>query len=1115
MDYLSKSTIDEFPLTKRTKPSNPKIQYFNIHNHSNYSILNSTIDIKTLLTKVIKYKMEAVGLTDLGHMMGTVHFLNYINKYNAQFNLNIKPIIGCDFYLFNNNHISSQILIAKNKVGYYNLIKLCSLSYFNSFKLEGSDYPVITKHMIKSYRSGLIALSGDLNSEISNLILKNKIHDSIKTLKWWIKVFKKDFYIEIFRHGEKDEHKVNSMLLKLAHQYSVDYIIQNNVFYLNKEDHQYLMLLLSIKYGETIDENLRPDKQYMSGLNTSEYYFKNKSKIYKLFSDLKLGFKNLMKLNNKISRYNIKEIRNVPKYYFHKFKIDNNIKQPSEYFENKLLKHITYKFANAKLLNCQIIKRLNFELRIIEQINYPGYFLIIMELVKQAQKQGVLVGPGRGSVVGSLVAYVIGLTQIDPMTYNLLFERFLTPSRISLPDIDLDLDDKGREYILKWVRNKYGLTKVSQIITYGKLGAKSALRDTARVLAFPFHEINRLSKLMPNLTLKELFTSSQHKLKHILNRKDYDNVLFLNQQKNMNVFFKQVIQVAMQIEGNIKTTGIHACGILISPYDILEKIPISYSKSSDCLVTQYDKNNIETIGLLKIDLLGLRTLSIIKQALQRINQHQNKLKDLNKISLEDKETINLFKSGQTIGIFQYESFGMQKYLKQLRPKRFEDLIIMNALYRPGPFKNLNNFIYITHGQLAPNYYLQELEAYLKETNGIIVYQEQVMFISQYISNFNKTKADTLRHAISKKNKFLLTSMKTSFIEGGIKKGHLKNILDSIWCNWQNFASYAFNKSHSASYTLLSFQAAFLKSHFPAEYMTSVLSHNMHNIKELSILIIECQNMGLKLSCPNINLSDYKFIFNNNRLSYGLSAIKGIGKASIQNIIQHRQKKPFLSLLDLVKRVNLRLVNKKVLENLAYAGALDDFKNTHRAQYFYKEDGSNLIEKLLQFGSKYQLLIKNRPHTLFKNMKDIEINEPQMPKCKKWSLLEQRKKEKEVLGFYISYHPLEHLDKIETLQTRNNLTITKLKTKLDLLELTKKIIICGVVTNIEVRQSRRQRDYMVFTLEDASDKIKVVLYGNMYYKYKEIVTFNQVLLISLMKNKLISISINNRIEEFNL
>ncbi|MGX7590417.1 DNA polymerase III subunit alpha [Candidatus Karelsulcia muelleri] len=1073
------------------------IPYFNIHNHSNYSILNSTIEIKTLLKQVIKYKMEAVGLTDLGNMMGTVNFLKYIKKYNKKFNLNIKPIIGCEFYLSTKNqkNIYSQILIAKNKIGYYNLIKLCSLS---SFKLEGDDYPVITKNMIQSYSSGLIALSGDLNSEISTLILNNQIKESIKTIKWWIKVFNQDFYIEIFRHGEQSENQVNRILLKLAKKYSVDYIIQNNVFYLKKEDHQYFRILLSIKYGEKIEYNLIPETHY---INTSEYYFKNKYKIYNLFSDLPLGFKNLIKLNKKIDRYNIKEIRNLPKYYFHDLKIDKNVKHPYEYFENKLLKKITYQDAKTKynFLTGDLIKRLNFELRIIEQINYPGYFLIISEFVKEAKKKGVMVGPGRGSVVGSLVAYSIGLTKIDPIQYNLLFERFLTKSRVSLPDIDIDFDDKGREEIIKWVIKKYGITKVSQIITYGTLGAKSAIRNTARVLNFPFTEINRWSKLIPNLTLKQLFQNSNNKLKNLLKRKDYEKVLFLKKQKKRNCLFKQVIKVAMQIEGNLKNTGIHACGILISPYDLIEKIPISYSKAYDCLVTQYDKKNIEKIGLLKIDFLGLRTLSIIKTALKIINNTNNQIKDLNKISLEDKETIKLFKSGKTIGIFQYESFGMQKSLKKLRTNSFEDLIIMNALYRPGPFKNLNNFIEIKNGKLYQNYYLQELEEYLKETNGIIVYQEQVMWISQYISNFNKTKADTLRHAISQKNKFILTSMKKSFIEGGIKKGHLKKILEDIWFNWQNFASYAFNKSHSASYTFLSFQAAFLKSHFPAEYMTSVLSNNMQNLKEISLLIRECKKMGLKLACPNINLSYSKFRLIKKRIIYGLSAIKGIGKASIKNLIKHRKKKKFLSLLDLVKRVNLRLVNKKVLENLAYAGAFDEFKNTHRAQYFYKEYGSNIIEKFLQFGNKYQLLIKNINQTLFKNIKDLEIKEPKITNCNKWSILEQIKKEKEVLGLYISYHPIEKIK--SQIKQITNFTIKKFKRKL---ERKNKIIICGVVTNIELIQSRRQRYYIVCTIEDSSDNLKFVLYGKMYYKYKHIVTLNQVLLINCIYNQIISI-----------
>ncbi|MGX7592950.1 DNA polymerase III subunit alpha [Candidatus Karelsulcia muelleri] len=1073
------------------------LKYFNIHNHSNYSILNSTIEIQTLLKQVRKYKMEAVGLTDLGTMMGTVKFLQSIKTYNKKFNLNIKPILGCEFYLYNKkkNNIYSQILIAKNKIGYYNLIKLCSLSSFN---LDFEEYPVITKKMIESYSSGLIALSGDLNSEISTLILNKQIKESIKQLKWCIQVFKQDFYIEIFRHGEKSENKVNRILLKLAKKYDVDYIIQNNVFYLKKKDHKSLRILLSIKYGEKISENLIPEKHY---INTSEYYLKNQEKIYNLFSDLPVGLKNLIKLKKKISRYNIKEIRNLPKYYFHDLKLENNVKQPYEYFENKLLKKITYQYAKNKykFLTYDIIKRLNFELRIIEQINYPGYFLIISELVKEAKQKQILVGPGRGSVVGSVVAYAMGLTKIDPIKYNLLFERFLTTSRISLPDIDIDFDDKGREEIMKLVLKKYGLTKVSQIITYGTLGAKSAIRDTARVLDFPFPEINRLSKLIPNLTLKQLFKSSNKKLKNILNIKDYEKVLVLKKQKQLNISLKKVIKVAMKIEGNIKTTGIHACGILISPYDIIEKIPITYSKAYDFLVTQYDKNNIEQIGLLKIDFLGLRTLSLIKEALKIINKTTNQIKDLNKISLEDKETMNLFKSGKTIGIFQYESFGMQQALKKLRPTSFEDLIILNALYRPGPFKNLNNFIYRKHGKLYTSYSLQELEEYLKETNGIIVYQEQVMLISQYISNFNKTKADTLRHAISKKNKELLISMKTRFIEGGIKKGHLKKILEDIWFNWQNFASYAFNKSHSASYTFLSYQAAFLKSHFPAEYMTSVLSNNMQNIKEISILIRECKTMGLTLVGPKINLSYSKFRLIKKRIIYGLSAIKGIGKASIKNLIKHRKKKKFLSLLDIVKRVNLRLVNKKVLENLVCSGAFDEFKTSHRAQYFYKESGSNLIEKFLQFGSKYQVLIKNRKTTLFKKMKDLEIKEPKITKCKKWSILEKIKKETEVLGFYISTHPTEKMkSKIKKI---TNLTITKFKRKL---ELKKKRIICGVVTNIELRKSRRQRDYMVCTLEDSSDNIKFFLYGTLYSNYKTLVTLNQVLLITLIDNKILSI-----------
>ncbi|MGX7576729.1 DNA polymerase III subunit alpha [Candidatus Karelsulcia muelleri] len=1088
------STKTEFIFSKKKDKRNKiKKSYYHIHNHSSYSILNSTLDIDSLVRKIVKYKMPAIGLTDYGNLMGVVQFIKTIENYNQIFNLNIKPIIGCEFFLFPANNYNSkekyhnQVLIAKNLKGYYNLVKLCSLSYIEGY---ATGRPIININLIKQYKSNLLALSSDSQSEISFFIKNKELEAAENKIKWWLKEFGKDFYIELFRHGLEVENEINKILLKFSNIYNIRYIIQNNNFYLNKKEAEVQDILLCLKSGE---------KQ---GLTSQEHYVKSKSLMYDLFSDFPEGFKNLKELFTKIEVFQIAESRNFPKYYFHNLKShsNNTLKENIEYYENKYLKELVLKKAQEKfkVLTHKINNRLDFELRLIEIINYPGYFLIVRDIIKKARKIGIFVGPGRGSVVGSLVAYCLDITRVHPVKYNLLFERFLNKSRLILPDIDIDFDDKGRDKIIKWLINKYSGIKVSQIITYGTLGAKSAFRDAARVLNYPFKEINTLSKLIPNLSLKILFRKQNKDLISLLNNREYNNLLLIKKEIKKKKCLKKIVDLALKIEGNIRTFGIHACGILITQYDIREYLPIIFSKSSNCLVTQYDNKIIEKIGLLKIDLLGLKTLSIIKDALKIINKEKYNIYDLNDISLTDEKTFSLFQSGKTTAVFQYESSGIQKNLKKLKPRHFDDLIIMTALYRPGPFKNLSNYIDRKNGIQPVKYELAELEEYLKETKGIIIYQEQVMLITQKVSNFNKAEADILRQAISKKNKDLLDSMKDRFIEGGIKKGHFKQILYNIWDAWENFASYAFNKSHSASYTFLSFQTGYLKSHFPVEYMSAVLSHNMQNIKEISFLIKECQSMGLKILRPNINLSNYKFgVSKNKSIRYGLGAIKGIGKTSIKNILKYRKKiKKFTSIFQIVKSVNLRLVNKKVLENLVLSGAFDVFKEIHRAQYFVKDKNnhSNMIEKIIKFGIKYQNLKKHIKSTLFNNICDIDILEPNFKNCIKWNHLEKLNNEKEVLGFYLFSHPIEKYKK--QIKKITDLNIKKLKQKTS----ETKFTICGMVSHIEIKKSLNNRKYLLFTIEDQSDVVNFLLIGRNYSVYNKQIKLNNVLIIDLIIKK---------------
>ncbi|WP_259288454.1 DNA polymerase III subunit alpha [Candidatus Karelsulcia muelleri] len=1045
--------------------------YSHIHNHTSFSILSSTIDINSLIQKTIEYDMDAVGITDYGNMMGVFNFINRIKNMNESIKKKIKPIVGCELYISSNvektDQIYNQVFFAKNKNGYDNLSKLCSHGFIDGYY---SGIPIIVKKLVKKYKANLIAVSGDLNSEIPFTILNKGENEAEKVFKWWHNLFGDDFYIEILRHGLKEEDHVNQILLKFSKTFNVKFIPQNNNFYLSQKDYYAHDILLCVKNSQKQSIPIGKGRGFRFGFTNKEFDFKNPNQMYNLFSDLPEAFDNLKELIEKVEFYDITNKMVLPKFDIPNFK---------QNYENEYLRDLTYQGAQKKYLDINDIikKKIEFELYTIKKIGYPGYFLIVQDLICKAKNIGIEVGPGRGSVAGSVVAYCLGITNIDPIKYNLLFERFLNPDRISLPDIDIDFDDKGREKIIEWVVNKYGKNQVAKIITYGKMGAKSSIRDTARVLNLPLLETDTIAKMVPNqsLSLKEIINKNIKDLEKKLNYEELENVRKLKKifQKTKTLQSK-ILQQAMLIEGSVRNTGIHACGIIITPSDIKKYLPVSTTKDSNILLTQFDNDVVEKVGLLKMDFLGLRTLTIIKETLDLIKI------PLKEVNLYDIKTYKLFKKGETVAVFQYESPGMQKYLRRLKPDKFDDLIAMNALYRPGPMQYITNFIARKHGLEKISYDLPELKEFLEETYGITVYQEQVMLISQKISGFSKGDADLLRKAIGKKDKDLLRNIKQKFIDGGLNNGYSKNILEKIWKDWKSFASYAFNKSHSTCYSYIAFKTAYLKAHYPAEYMASVLSNNMQNLKNITFFIEECQRMGVIVLGPDINESNYQFtVHNMGYIRFGMGAIKGIGKSSVDSILKERINR-YNSIFCLIKNVNLRLVNKKVLENLVLSGAFDNFKKKiHRSQYFYEENGSNMIEKII----KYQKL----------KMKNSLLKEPQFKNCKKWNNIDLLKKEKEVIGMYLTSHPLnEYVYETKYFTNASLYDINHNQEKI----LGKNINICGIISKSLHRISKNNRKYIIFLLEDIKSNKEFQLIRDNYEKYQNLIYENNLIYMSL-------------------
>jgi len=1037
--------------------------FCHLHVHTQYSVLQATPDVARLILKAKNQNMPAVAITDLGNMYGAFEFVSEALKHN------IKPIVGCEFYLSeertktkftkdNPDKRFTQVLLAKNKIGYQNLAKLSSLGFIEG--LYGL-YPRIDKQLVEQYKEGLIATTGGLTSEIPHLILNVGERQAEEVFTWWLKHFGEDFYIELNRHSTREEERVNETLLKFAKKHSVKYFAANECYYLEKEEANAHDVLLCIKEGEFQSTPIGYGRGTRYGLPNTEFYFKTQEEMKQLFRDMPEAIDTLSEIINKTEKYELK--RNV---LLPKFEIPTAFATEDDY-----LKHLTYEGAKRKYLEVtsEIKERIEFELETIKKTGYPGYFLIVQDFTSKAREMGVSVGPGRGSAAGSVVAFCTGITNVDPIAYDLLFERFLNPDRVSLPDIDIDFDDEGRDKVLKYVIEKYGHNQVAQIITYGTMAAKSSIRDCARVMELPLAESNTLAKLVPERPGTTL-------------EKAFEEVKELSDFKKGSDLKAQVLKQAVVLEGSLRNTGTHACGVIITPDDMTKFVPVSKTKEGDMLVTQFDNSVVESAGLLKMDFLGLTTLTIITTAIKNIKKRHGVVIDIDKIPLNDLKTYQLYQRGETIGTFQFESDGMLNYLKALKPDKFEDLIAMNALYRPGPMEYIPNFIARKHGREAIKYDLPEMEEFLKDTYGITVYQEQVMLLSQKLANFSKGDADVLRKAMGKKQIEVLDKMKPKFIEGCKKNNHDERIAEKVWKDWEAFAQYAFNKSHSTCYSLVAYQTAYLKANYPAEYMAAVLTHSQNNLDSVTYFIEECRRQGIEVLGPHVNESGVFFEVNKKgEIRFGLGAIKGTGDAAVESIINEREAHgPYADIFDFAKRLSQRSVNKKTFECLALSGAFDCFPQYHRRQYIAGKEGDiSLTEKVIRYATKLQQETDSAQASLFGGTTGTQMPQPKIDSIEPFSEIEKLHFEKEVVGVYISGHPLDNF-KFE-LETFTNLQVTELN-DLDSKE-GKDCKVGGIVSSVEHRMTKTGKPFGKLSIEDYSGKFEFTMWSEDYLKYK--------------------------------
>jgi DNA polymerase III subunit alpha len=1069
-----------------------EMPFSHLHVHTQYSVLQATSEIPSLLALAKEMNMPAIAMTDHGNMMGAFHF---VREALAR---DIKPIIGCEFNLTKDRNNKSQkddgyqtVLLAKNKAGYHNLAKLAS--YAN---IQGYYYlPRIDKELLIQYKGDLIATTGGLWGEIPYLILNVGDTQAEEAFVWWKEQFGEDFYVELNRHGIPEEEKVNEVLISFAKKYDVRFFAANNCYYNQKVDAKAHDILLCVKDGELVEKPKKyvgkRGREYRFGFPNDEFYLKNPEEMKKLFADLPEAIACTQEIVEKIELYKLQRDVLLPK-----FDIPDEFKNPEDDSdggkrgENAYLRHLTYEGAKKRypILTDEIKERLDFELATIEKTGYPGYFLIVQDFTAAARKMGVSVGPGRGSAAGSAVAYCTGITNVDPIAYDLLFERFLNPDRVSLPDIDIDFDDEGRQKVIDYVINKYGSNQVAQIITYGTMAAKSAIRDTARVLNLPLAEADKLAKLVPDIKLKALFDLSKDRAKLAEklkgNGEDLSKAEELIRISKGHDELSKTINQAKILEGSVRNTGIHACGVIITPDDITNFVPVALAKDSDMVCTQFDNSVVESAGLLKMDFLGLKTLTLIKDAVKIVKERHGIILDPDNFPIDDIKTYELFQRGETVGIFQYESPGMQKYMRELKPTVFADLIAMNALYRPGPLEYIPSFIKRKHGTEPITYDLDDMQEYLEETYGITVYQEQVMLLSQKLAGFTKGEADVLRKAMGKKQKEVLDKMKPKFVEQASSKGHDAKKLEKIWKDWEAFASYAFNKSHSTCYAWIAYQTAYLKAHYPAEYMASVLSNNMNDISQVTFFMEECKRMGVSVLGPDVNESKSGFTVNKDgQVRFGMAAIKGVGGAAVDAIVEEREKAgKYSNIFEFCKRVNSRALNKKSLESLSMAGSFDCFPQYHRRQYLEAPDGDvSLLEKAVKYAQKVQQEADSSQVSLFGGGSGMEIPLPSVAPMEPFSQLQELNIEKEVVGLYISGHPLDQF-RVE-IESFTNTPMTEFP-DIDTLRKRGEIKAAGMVTSFAHRTTKTGKPFGTLTMEDYHGGHTFFIFGEDYIKYKE-------------------------------
>jgi len=1064
--------------------------FAHLHCHTQFSLLDGAASIPGLFKKAAADGMKALAITDHGNMFGVFQFVAEAAKHEG-----VKPIVGCEFYVVQDRHRRTftkedkdrrfhQLFLAKNAEGYKNLVKLCSLGY-----MEGlyGKYPRIDKELILQYHEGLIATSCCIGAMVPQAILKKGEQEARKEFEWWLDLFGEDYYIEIQRHQMAEQDQVNEVLLKWAKEYNVKVICTNDSHYIDQKDSNAHDILLCINTGEkqatpAIREFMDEGTVMKGGrfaFWNDQFYFKTQAEMGALFHDVPQALDNTLEIVDKCEHLKLKQDILLPNFVI-----------PKEFLtQDDYLRHITFEGARERYreITPDVEERLNFELNTIKTMGFAGYFLIVSDFIKAGRDLGVFVGPGRGSAAGSAVAYCIGITNIDPIKYQLLFERFLNPDRKSMPDIDTDFDDEGRQKVIDYVVDKYGKQQVAQIVTYGTMAAKMSIKDVARVLDLPLDQSNALAKLVPDkpgISLKRVLTAPVHgdgslSEKENLVTEDLENCKRLREyMENAGTLESTVLKEALILEGSVRGTGIHAAGIIIAPKELTEIIPVCTAKDSDLLVTQYEGSTIEDAGVIKMDFLGLKTLTIIRDALRMIEQNHGIKIDIDTIPLDDPKTYELYQRGETNGTFQFESAGMQKYLRELKPDKFDDLIAMNALYRPGPLEYIPNFIARKHGREAITYDLPEMEEYLKETLGISVYQEQIMLLAQKLAGFSKGDADVLRKAMGKKQKAVLDKMKGQFVAGAVAKGHPADKLEKIWTDWEAFASYAFNKSHSTCYAFVAYQTAYLKAHYPSEYMASVLTHSQGNIEKTTFFLEECKRMGLNVKGPDVNESMINFGVNKRgEIRYGMGSVKGVGEAAVESLIEERKKSvPFRDLFDFMRRCNLRTINKRVMENLVYAGAFDGF-GLPRATFFTEDEKEvPFLERLLKYGSAWQEDKTMSANSLFGDLSDsVSIPEPTVPRATEWGLILKLQKEREVIGLYLSGHPLDDfryewenfatpLEKVDNYRGR-------------------KVNVAGFVTKAEHRISQKGTGWGRFTIQDYTGSLEITMFSESYAKFK--------------------------------